>query len=67
MEALREAWFDAPDEAARKEICRQMQVEFWQSPPHVPLGMFFHPTAFYNYLKGVPDGWPQFYSVQKIT
>jgi len=26
MEALREAWFDAPDLAAQQHICRQMQI-----------------------------------------
>ena len=27
-----------------------MQVEFWQSPPYAPLGMYVQPTAFHNYL-----------------
>ena len=40
MEALREAWFDAPDIAAQQKICEQMQVEFWLNPPYAPLGMY---------------------------
>jgi len=65
MEALREQWFDAPDLAAQKQICEQMQVEFWQNPPYAPLGMYELPTAFHTYLQDVRDGWPQFYGVKK--
>jgi peptide/nickel transport system substrate-binding protein len=65
MEELRQAWFDAPDAAAQKKICDDMQTEFWKSPPYVPLGMYDQPTAFHNYLEGIRDGWPQFYGVKK--
>ena len=34
------AWFEAPDLAAQKKICEEMQVEFWQNPPYAPLGMY---------------------------
>ena len=40
MEALREAWFDAPDVEAQQKICRDMQEQFWQNPSYVPLGMY---------------------------
>ena len=33
MEALREAWFDAPDLEVQEKICREMQAEFWQHTP----------------------------------
>jgi peptide/nickel transport system substrate-binding protein len=65
MEELRAAWFDAPDLAAQKAVAEQMQVEFWQSPPYVPLGMYDQPTAFHKYLTDIHDGWPQFYGVKK--
>jgi peptide/nickel transport system substrate-binding protein len=65
MEELRQAWFDAPDVAMQKKICEQMQVEFWQSPPYAPLGMYDQPTAFHNNLQDIRDGWPQFYGVKK--
>jgi peptide/nickel transport system substrate-binding protein len=67
MEELRAAWFDAPDVAAQKKICEEMQVAFWRSPPYVSLGMYDQPTAFHNYLENVRDGWPQFYGVKKNT
>ncbi|MGH7153541.1 MAG: ABC transporter substrate-binding protein, partial [Acetobacteraceae bacterium] len=65
MEELRDAWFDAPDVAAQKKICQDMQAEFFQNPSYVPLGMFDMPTAFRTYLKDIRDGWPQFYGVKK--
>ncbi len=67
MEALRDAWFAAPDLASQQRICRDMQAEFFRNPSYVPLGMYDMPTAFHAYLKGIPDGWPQFYRVQKTA
>jgi peptide/nickel transport system substrate-binding protein len=67
MEDLRSARFDAPDVAAQQKVAEEMQVEFWQSPPYAPLGMYDQPTAFHNYLQDVRDGWPQFYGVKKLT
>src|SRR6266581_841844 len=61
MEALREAWFEAPDLPAQQKLCRDMQAHFWQNPGYVPLGMYDQPTAFRSTLDGVHDGWPQFY------
>jgi peptide/nickel transport system substrate-binding protein len=65
MEELRANWFEAPEVAAQKKICEDMQAEFWTNPSHAPLGMFFQPTAFHSYLQDVRDGWPQFYGVKK--
>jgi peptide/nickel transport system substrate-binding protein len=61
MEALRTAWFDAPDQ----KICRDMQEEFWQDPSYVPLGMYDQPMAFHSSLQDVRAGWPQFYGVRR--
>jgi peptide/nickel transport system substrate-binding protein len=65
MEALYDAWFEAPDLAAQKKIVDEMQTVFWQDPPYVPLGMYDQPTAFRTYITDVPDGWPQFYGLKK--
>jgi peptide/nickel transport system substrate-binding protein len=65
MEELRAAWFDAPEVAAQKKICEDMQIQFWKNPSYAPLGMYDQPTAFHNYLQDVHDGWPQFYGVKK--
>jgi peptide/nickel transport system substrate-binding protein len=66
MEALRSAWFDAPDLEAQQKLCREMQEEFWENPSYVPLGMYDQPTAFRSYLQDVRDGWPQFYGVRRV-
>jgi peptide/nickel transport system substrate-binding protein len=66
MEALREAWFDAPDVEAQQKICRDMQEQFWQNPSYVSLGIYAQPTGFRSYLQDVRDGWPQFYGVRRL-
>ena len=66
MEALRDAWFDAPDLAAQKQLCDQMQAQFWETVPYVPLGMYDSPTVYRSYLKDIRDGYPQFYGVKKV-
>ncbi len=65
IEELYAAWFEAPDIAAQKKICNDMQVAFWQDPTYAPLGMYDMPTAYRNTLTDVRDGWPQFYGVKK--
>jgi len=64
-ESLFDAWFDAPDLAAQQKLTADMQAEFWQNPPYVPLGMYDQPTAFRTYITDVPDGFPQFYNLKK--
>ncbi len=65
MEALYDAWFEAPDIAAQKQIVDEMQTEFWQNPPYAPMGMYDQPTAFNKRITDVPEGWPQFYGLKK--
>ncbi len=65
MEALRAAWFQAPDLAAQQKVCAEMQAEFFQNPSYAPLGMYFQPTCFRANLTGVPEGIPQFYRVRR--
>ncbi len=66
LEALREAWFDAPDLATQKGLCREMQAAFWQSPTFAPLGLYDQPTAYRSYVRDVPEGWPQFYGINRV-
>ncbi len=67
IEELYSAWFEAPDQAAQQKICEAMQVAFWENPTFVPMGMYDPPTAFHNYMRDVPDGPPQFYSLKKAV
>lgn len=67
MEELRDAWLAAPSVAAQKKISEAMQVQFWKSPPHAPLGMYFQPTAYQKYMQDIREGFPQFYGVKKVV
>ncbi|HEY0419080.1 MAG TPA: ABC transporter substrate-binding protein [Acetobacteraceae bacterium] len=46
MEALRDSWFDAPDVAAQKHVCEQMQTRAFEQVPFIPVAQWFYPTAF---------------------
>jgi peptide/nickel transport system substrate-binding protein len=65
LEALRAAWFDAPDQAAAQRISRELQAQFFRNPSFAPLGLFFQPTAFQNSLRDIREGLPQFYGVRR--
>ncbi len=62
-EALRTAWFAAPDLAARQAICREMQLQCFEDVPYFPLGQFVQTTA-YRGLTGVQKGFPTFWGVR---
>ena len=64
LEATRLSWFDAPDIASQKAVCRVLQEQAMIDVPYVPMGMYDQPTGFRG-LTGVPDGFPQFYRVKK--
>ena len=66
MEALRLAWYDAPDLAAQKKLCTEMQQELFANPSYCPLGLFYQPTTFKSDLKDIPEGIPQFYRVRRV-
>ena len=53
MEALRDAWFDAPDLAAQQKIARDMQLLAFEEVPVIPTGMYFTPTAYRSNLTGI--------------
>jgi peptide/nickel transport system substrate-binding protein len=56
MTALRNDWFDAADLPTQQRICRDIQAEFWQDPPYLPLGQFFQSTAYRSNITGIPRG-----------
>jgi len=55
LEALRAAWFEAGDAAARREIAAQMQARAFETVPFVPLGQYKARAAFRSYLTGLVD------------
>jgi len=66
LEALRAAWFAAPDVSAQQAICAQLQQQFWQDVPYIPLGEGFSQYALNKRVSGVVKGFPLFYGL-KIT
>jgi peptide/nickel transport system substrate-binding protein len=66
LTALRNAWFDAPSMDSQRDLCREIQTQFWQDPPYYPLGQFFLPTAHRGSVSGIPKGsFTLFWNVRK--
>ena len=65
LEALRSAWFDAPDLASQQAICAEIQKQFFVDVPYLPLGAYYEATA-YRKLEGVRTGFVQFYDVKRV-
>ena len=65
LEALRDQWLAAPDDAARLALARQMQRQAFIDVPYVPLGLFYQPTAYRRGLSGIIQGPPLFWNVQR--
>jgi peptide/nickel transport system substrate-binding protein len=66
LETLRDAWFDAPDDAARAQIGRRMQRVAFDEVPYVPLGQFFSPTVLRSNLEGMLQGVALFYNIRRV-
>ncbi len=66
IEALRDAWFAAPDLAAQRDICAQIQLLVWEEVPYIPLGQWFSPTAMRaDLLDVVKAPFPIFWGARK--
>ena len=66
MEALRDQWFDAPDEAAQKRSCDAMQRRAFETVPFLPVGQRFLPTAVRDELRDiVAASYPVFWGVRR--
>ncbi len=63
LEALRNAWFLAPDAASQVAIGRQIQAQAFEDVPFLPLGEYLQPTAHRAALGGVLKGLPLFWNV----
>jgi peptide/nickel transport system substrate-binding protein len=58
LEALRDAWFDAPDAAAQRTIGRQIQAQLFEDVPYIPLGQYYVDSALRKDLVDVRRGFP---------
>ncbi len=65
IEALRNAWFDAPDVATQKALCEDIQRQVFIDVPYVPLGQYLQATAYRDSLVGVNNGFAMFWNVRR--
>jgi peptide/nickel transport system substrate-binding protein len=65
IEALRDAWFLAPDLAAQQALARQIQLQAFQDVPYIPLGQYRMPTAYQKNLTGILHGNPVFWNIRR--
>ena len=64
LEAARDAWFAAPDEAGQKAACVQLQQQAMLDCPSIPVGQFMQPTAYNTRITGVNRGFATFWGVK---
>jgi peptide/nickel transport system substrate-binding protein len=65
LEQLRDQWFAAPDEAAQKKICEDIQQTVFDEVPFYPLGQLYQPTAYKKELTDVLGGFVLFWNVKR--
>ncbi len=66
LEALRDQWFDAPDVAAQRRICEDMQRIAFEEVPFIPVGQRFLPTAVRDSLADIVRApYPVFWGVRR--
>jgi peptide/nickel transport system substrate-binding protein len=65
LEELRQSWLVAPDFAAQKAICEQIQQQAFIDVPYIPTGMYFQPGVWRTDLTGVLQGLPIFWNVRR--
>jgi peptide/nickel transport system substrate-binding protein len=65
IETLVEAWLSAPDASWQRRFVDQIQRIAFAELPYVPLGQFFPPSAIRSNLKGVLDGPPMFWNIER--
>ena len=66
IEALREAWIEAPDLAGQQRLAAEIQKQVFEDVPYAPLGQYFQPTAFRRTLTGVLPSFPTFWNVRRV-
>jgi len=65
IEALRDAWLDAPDLATQKRLAAEIQVKAFQEVPYIPLGLFYVYSVYRADLSGILHGLPLFWNIRR--
>jgi peptide/nickel transport system substrate-binding protein len=66
LEALRDAWFMAPDLASQKAIAAKIQLQAFEDVPFYPLGLGRVTTAFRQDITGLQEGFVIFWNVRRV-
>jgi peptide/nickel transport system substrate-binding protein len=65
LEALREEWLFAADDADRKRIAEAIQRQVFVDVPYIPVGQFLPPTVYQRTVTDVLTGYPLFWNLRK--
>jgi peptide/nickel transport system substrate-binding protein len=65
LEALRDAWFIAPDLESQRRLAREIQLQAFQDLPYIPAGQFFQATAYNTRVRDVVPGYSVFWNLRK--
>jgi len=66
IEELRAAWLDAANFEEQKRICTELQGQFWEDVPFIPMGEYWQATAYRKDLTDVlPGCCAVFYGVRR--
>jgi peptide/nickel transport system substrate-binding protein len=65
IEALRQQWIDAPDQATQMTLAAELQRQAFNDVPYVPLGQYFAATAYRKNVTDTLSGFVKFWNVRK--
>ena len=65
IEELRQQWLDAPDQAARVSLAKDLQRQALIDVPYVPTGQVLQATAYRTNLTGILNGFVLFWNVRR--
>ena len=65
LEALRDQWFDAPNDAARKAVCADIQRAAIEEVAFIPVGAYLSPTALRKNLVDRVPGFAIFWGLRQ--
>jgi len=65
IEALREAWLDAPDVESQKRVAAELQTVAMQEVPYLPTGQYLYKTAYRRDLTDMVKGLFVFWGIRR--
>ena len=65
LEALREEWLFAADDAARKRLAEDIQRQVFVDVPYIPVGQFLPRTVYQKTVTDVLSGYALFWNLKK--